>query len=410
MDKSSLSLNDTGRIYLDHNATTKPLSSVLERLPIWADQWGNPSSIHMSGRGPKNLIRDARTAMARLLDCHPLEIIFTSGGSESNNLVIKGFFEARLFEARPSEARAELTRNEYITTQVEHPSVKKSFEILQSRGATVHFLSVNREGRIDLAAYESLLSPRTALVSVMYANNETGSVFPIAQMAEMAHAVGAKFHTDAVQALGKLPVQLSKLKVDYATFASHKIYALKGSGVVFARKGERLVSQISGGRQERGRRAGTENVLSIAALGHVASLLAEENYLSSRAAIMCQLRDHFEQQILTRISGVQLTGAGVERLPNTSSLLIDGIDGESLLMNLDLEGVSVSTGAACSSGSPEPSPVLLAMGLSRFEAQRSLRVSLGWSTTRQEMNQFIDILQAVVERLRALRKPGESDV
>lgn len=400
MDKPSLSLNDTGRIYLDHNATTKPLSSVLEQLPIWANQWGNPSSIHYLSRGPKNLLREARAALSELLGCQPFELIFTSGGSESNNLVIKGFFEAQ----------TDLTRNEYITTQVEHPSVKKSFEILQTRGARVHFLSVNREGVIDLRQYRSLLSSRTALVSVMYANNETGSIFPIAQMAEMAQAAGAKFHTDAVQVLGKLPLRMSDLAVDFATFASHKIYALKGAGVVFARKGARLAQQISGGGQERGRRAGTENILSIAALGHVATLLTEKNYLISRSNLMRELRDDFEKKILERIHGVQITGAGAERLPNTSSLLIEGIDGESLLMNLDLEGVSVSTGAACSSGSPEPSPILLAMGLTRSEAQRSLRVSLGWDTTHSEISKFIDTLEVVVERLRILRKWGESHV
>ncbi len=393
MDKPSLSLNDTGRIYLDHNATTGPLPSVLEQLPRWAGQWGNPSSIHQSGRGPKLLLRNSRASIARLLGSHPLELIFTSGGSEANNLVIKGFFEAH----RTS------SRNEYITTEIEHPSVKKSFAQLREWGAVVHELQVSREGLVDLKKYHALLSEKTAFVSVMYANNETGSLLPIREMVEMAHAVGAKFHTDAVQVLGKLPIRFDDLKVDFATFASHKIYALKGAGVVYARRGERLKSLISGGGQERGRRAGTENIIPIAALGHVSELLLKEINLAEKSQAMRELRDHFEQELLARLPGVVRTGALVERLPNTSSLLIDDVDGESLLMNLDLEGVSASTGAACSSGSPEPSPVLLAMGLSRAEAQRSLRVSLGWFTTREEISRFTQILCAVVLRLRVLR-------
>lgn len=394
MIKPSLSLNDTGRIYLDHNATTEPLLSVRDNLHIWANQWGNPSSIHRSGRGPKNLLRDSRADVAKALGCSQLEIIFTSGGSESNNLVIKGFFESHLSGAR----------NEYITTQVEHPSVRKSFEYLQNRGAVVHYLPVDRGGRIDLQKYVELLSERTALVSVMYANNETGSVFNIKEMAKLAHENGAKFHTDAVQALGKIKIDLTDLGVDYASFAAHKLYALKGAGVVFARRGERLASQISGGGQERGRRAGTENLLAIAAMGHVCAQIAQPDFITAQSLKMQQLRELFEQSVMARIEGVQLTGAEVERLPNTSSLLIDGIDGESLLMNLDLEGVSVSTGAACSSGSPEPSPVLLAMGLTRAEAQRSLRVSLGWFTTQEQIEKFISILEMVVIRLRDLRK------
>lgn len=396
MENPSLSLKDTGRIYLDHNATTPPLRSVVENLPRWANQWGNPSSIHCSGRGPKALLRDSRAAVAKALNCHPLEIIFTSGGSESNNLVIKGFFESNVDPAR----------NEYITSQIEHPSVMKSFEFLQERGAIVHCVPVDREGRFDLDVFKKYLSEKTALVSIMMANNETGSLMPIKKLVKLTHAMGAKFHTDGVQALGKIPVDLQALGVDYASFASHKVYALKGAGVVYAKKGARLKSLIAGGAQERSRRAGTENILSIAALGHVAGLLTRE-FIADKYQ-MGRLRDDMEEQIQKRITGVKVTGAGVARLPNTSSLLIEGIDGESLLMNLDIEGVSVSTGAACSSGSPEPSPVLLAMGLSRNEAQRSLRLSLGWDTTAEEIERFLTILTNVIDRLRTFRRESES--
>lgn len=392
MKNPSLSLKDRGRIYLDHNATTPTLQSVVDHLVEWASEWGNPSSIHLSGRRPKTLLRDARSSVAKMLGCQPVEIIFTSGGSESNNFAIKGLYAL----CKNSN------RNEYITTQVEHPSVKNSFNQIEAQGAIVHRLSVNRNGEVDLASYKKLLSEKTAMVSVMYANNETGGVFPIKEMAALAHEVGAQFHTDGVQALGKVAVDVRNWGVDYASFAGHKIYSLKGTGILFSKKGKRLESLVAGGAQERGRRAGTENTLSIAALGHVAQILPE--CLVEKQTHMRALRDNMESQILEKISGVMLTGNGVERLPNTSSCLIEGIDGESLLMNLDIDGVSVSTGAACSSGSPEPSPVLLAMGLSRAEAQKSLRISLGWGTTQEEINKFIDILVVVVARLRSFHK------
>jgi cysteine desulfurase len=236
----------------------------------------------------------------------------------------------------------------------------------------------------------------------MAANNETGTLFPVREMAKMARNVGALFHADCVQLLGKCPVHVGELGVDFATFSGHKFYALKGAGVVYAKKGQRLVSLIAGGGQERGRRGGTENLLAIAAIGYMA-----EKFQSQIEATSCQmlaLRERLESKILKEIFGVHLTGADVERLPNTSSFVIDDVDGESLLINLDMAGVSVSTGAACSSGSPEPSPVLLAMGLKRFEAQSSLRISLGWDTTQAEVDQFLEILKNVVKRLRTLRE------
>ena len=396
MDNPSLSLKDTGRIYLDHNATTAPLLSVVSNLAGWASHWGNPSSIHKSGRVPKNILRETRQAVAQWVGASsPLEIIFTSSGSESNNYVIKGFFEHN----KDSE------RNEYITTRVEHPSVLKSFRELELRGARVHYLDVNREGHLSENQYKSILSEKTALVSVMLANNETGTIFPVKKMSELAREVGARFHTDAVQALGKISVNVHELGVDFATFVGHKVHALKGAGFVYSKKGGVLRPLISGGGQERGRRSGTENVLALASLGHVARELA--GYVSERGRRVGELRDFMEFEILRRLPGVKITGAEGSRLPNTSSLLIDDVDGESLLMSLDLRGVSVSTGAACSSGSMEPSHVLLAMGLSRVEAQKSLRVSLGMDTTSEELEKFLKILEEVVLRLRRLRE-GES--
>lgn len=388
---------ELSRIYLDHNATTAPSTLVRERVLEWLEAWGNPSSIHWAGRGPKALLRDARRNLSELLGCDALEIIFTSGGSESNNLAIKGVYQA-LKSQRIRQIGG--PRNRYLLSAVEHPSVTKPMLQLKSLGADVQVVPVNRQGQIDLEAYQSLLTQDTALVSVMYANNETGHVFPIQKMAEMAHQVGALFHCDGVQSLGKVAVNLKEWRVDLATFSGHKFYALKGVGLLYARRGLTLESLIAGGGQERGRRAGTENLLAIASFGAMASRNSE---VVIRSQQMEELRNHMEAEILKRISGVQLTGSENLRVANTSSMIIEGIDGETLLMNLDMRGFCVSTGAACSAGSPEPSPVLLAMGFSRREAQSSLRVSLGWETTREDVDLFIESLAQVVSRLRSFR-------
>jgi cysteine desulfurase len=397
------------RVYFDHNATTKPAEFLKEKVSQWLDQWGNPSSIHWAGRGPKALLRDSRRAVAQLLGCDPLEIVFTSGGSEANNLAIKGVFEAieaieaiesgRLTGSGPSE----VPRDHYLLSAVEHPSVTKAMQYLKSRGARVDVIPVNRDGQLDLEKYESLLGPRTALVSVMFANNETGHILPVAKVAKLAHKAGALVHCDGVQALGKARVDVRNWQVDLATFSGHKCYALKGCGVLYVRKGTRLQSLIHGGGQERGRRAGTENLLAIASFATMAEQMAKSEVLEAHLARMTELRDRLERMVGGRIGGVAVTGAAGPRIANTSSMVIEGVDGETLLMNLDMRGFCVSTGAACSSGSPEPSPVLLAMGLSRAEAQSSLRVSLGWHSTVNEVDHFVETLAAVVERLRSFR-------
>lgn len=380
-------------IYLDHNATTPVHPQVKLRVPEWLEAWGNPSSIHWAGRAPKALLRESRQNLARLLGVEALELIFTSGGSEANNLALKGVCGRDLLKAR----------DQVILSSVEHPSLMKAAESLRSQGFRVDTVPVDREGVLNLKTFQSLLSERTALVSVMLANNETGHIFPVREIAEMAHGVGALVHCDAVQGLGKIPVNLRELGVDLASLSGHKFYALKGCGILYARKGVNLQSLISGGGQERGRRAGTENILSIASLGFMATQAGE---VVAQAERLRALRDSMEQRILDAIPGVRITGALGPRLPGTSSLLIDGVDGETLLMNLDVRGFAVSTGAACSSGSPEPSPVLLAMGLTRAEAQSSLRLGLGWETTAEEVEVFIEALQAVVARLRSF-KHGE---
>jgi cysteine desulfurase len=391
MNFSTLRANN--RIYLDHNATTPLAERVRERVPGWLELWGNPSSIHHSGRGPKTVMRESRDHVARMLGANPLEVIFTSGGSESNNLAIKGVFES----FQKAELFGRERRNHYLISAVEHPSVMRTAEYLQERGAQVEYIPILRSGALDLEAYENLLSERTALVSVMYANNETGNVFPIRRLVELAHAKGALFHSDCVQALGKAELNLSELGVDLASFSGHKFYALKGSGVLYARRGIQIESLIHGGGQERHRRGGTENLLAAASLGAMCEL---KSLVAPKALEVGQMRDLLERRVLQEIEGVALTGAESPRLPNTSSMVIEGIDGETLLMNLDMRGFSVSTGAACSSGSPEPSPVLLAMGLTRAEAQSSLRVGLGWGTTAEEVEKFVETLKSVVAHLR----------
>jgi cysteine desulfurase len=388
--------------YFDHNATTPVSEDVIKEVPNFLQSWGNPSSIHWAGRQPKNILRDTRQSLAKNLVCSPLEIVFTSGGSESNNTIIKGLFD---FYQTNSFLKAELLgRKHYMCSEVEHPSVIKTMTYLKSLGASVDFIPVNREGEIDLEYYQKHLSAETALVSVMSANNETGTIFPIRKMAEMAHTQGALFHTDAVQVFGKIPVNLAELGVDFASFSGHKFYSIKGAGFFFVRKNTGFTPLIHGGGQERHRRGGTENVLGIACLGVMAEKLS---LVSHCAAEVKNLRDHMEKRILCEISGVRITAGEKARLPNTSSLVIQGVDGETLLMSLDIKGYAVSTGAACSSGSPEPSPVLLAMGLSRDEAQSSLRISLGWSNNLEQVDTFVETLKSVIVRLRAIQVESE---
>lgn len=376
-------------IYLDHNATTPIFPELKGKVREWLDFWGNPSSIHWAGRGPKAVLREARRNLADLLGVEPLELIFTSGGSESNNLAFNIL-----------DAHRGLGRDQVIISRVEHPSVAKTAEYWSTRGWKVDQVSIDRNGELNFEEFESLLSERTALVSIMTANNETGHIFPIQKIAELAHARGALVHTDAVQTLGKIAVNLHELGVDLASFSGHKFYSLKGTGLLYVRKGVSLTSLIHGGGQERGRRAGTENLLSIAALGFMASKKAD---IAAQGERIKKLRDHFEARVLSEIEGSHVTGAEGLRLPNTSSVILPGVDGETLLMNLDVRGFAVSTGAACSSGNPEPSPTLLAMGLSREEAQSSLRVSFGWENTTEDIDAFVEALKSVVERLRGFR-------
>jgi len=388
--------------YFDHNATTPLAPELYSLIPTWLSAWGNASSIHQPGREPKRYLREARQSLARLLGCDPLELVFTSGGSEANNLALKGLFES---------LRGQSARHQYLISSVEHPSIRRAAEALVNRGARVQVIPVRARGGVDLQWLEDHITDETALISVMLANNETGQIFALPEIVELAHRRGVLVHTDAVQALGKLPLNLHELGVDMASISGHKFYALKGVGALYIRRGLNLESLIHGGGQERHRRGGTENILSICSLGEMAKRAGE---IASRAQQVAQLREHFEARVIEEITGVKITAQGEPRLANTSSLVIAGVDGETLLMNLDMRGFAVSTGAACSSGSPEPSPVLLALGLSRQEAQSSLRVSLGWQNTKASVDAFVDVLVDVVRHLRSINRTendlGVSDV
>lgn len=377
------------KIYLDYNATTPLHPEISQKIPEALAAWGNPSSIHWAGRLAKTLIREARIALAQALGVSPLEIIFTSGGSEGNNTVLQSFFE----RTRNQE------RCELITTTVEHPSVLKMLEHFETLGAVVHRIPVDRQGQFDWQMLDAKLSEKTALVFVMMANNETGLLLPVKEIVERAHAVGAKVHTDAVQVYGKIPLNLEELGVDFASIAAHKFYAFKGAGALYIKKGNDLRSLIFGGGQERQRRGGTENTLGIWAMGLMAG---KQNEISDQAARIEGLRNKMEKQILAEIPGVQITHAKQERLPGTSNVVITGVDGDTLLMSLDVKGFAVSTGSACSSGNSQPSAGLQALGLSLSEAQSSLRISLGWPTTETEILSFVSALKLIVPRLRGL--------
>jgi len=338
-------------------------------------------------------MRQARQSLALFLGVDPLELVFTSGGSEANNLALKGVC---------TDPQSE--RRQILISAVEHPSLHQTAAHLARQGFDLDVIPVDRQGCLNLNGLKEKLSERTLLVSVQMANNETGHIFPLSEIAQLSHAVGALVHCDAVQALGKIPMHPRDLGIDMASFSGHKFYSLKGCGALYVRRGLKIESLIHGGGQERGRRAGTENVLAMASLGRMCDLFAHE--LKTQSEHLLELRDHLELRVLNEIPEVQVTGREGLRLPNTSHMVLTGVDGETLLMNLDVRGFAVSTGAACSSGSPEPSPVLLAMGLARSEAQSSLRVSLGWGNTRAEVDRFVDELKIIVNRLRSF-KHGE---
>ena len=384
------------RIYLDANATTPLLPEAVEAMrPFWSESFGNPSSAHQSGQRTRSAVEHARAAVARLLNATPKELVFTSGGTESDNLALTGVLQPYLDRKEPAHL---------ITTSIEHHAVLYAAESLERRGIEVTYLAPTREGVIDPAALEAALKPHTRLVSVMLANNETGAIQPVGKLARIAKAHGALVHTDAVQAAAKLTIDLSGefKNVDLLSLSGHKMYAPQGTGVLFVRKGVQLAPLFHGGPHERQRRAGTENVPGIVGLGRAAELAHEWLNSPAGANNLKALRDRLEQGLLATIPDAALNAAMAPRAPNTTNLRIAGIDAEALLIALDIQGVAASFGAACQSGATEPSHVLLAMGLSPGEARSSLRLSLSRLTTEEEIGRALEIIPAVVARLRSL--------
>ena len=378
------------RVYLDHNATTPVHPEVFEAMkPFFQNQFGNSSSIHWAGREVRKYVEEAREKVAELLHASPAEIIFTGCGTESDNMAIKGV----AYSWREKG-------NHIITTQVEHHAVLHTCQFMEKMGYEVTYLPVDNYGLIDLELLRRSIRPQTILVSIMFANNETGTIFPIKEIGEITRAKGVIFHTDAVQAVGKIPVDLQHLPVDILSLSGHKLNTPKGIGAQFIRRGLKLSPLIHGGGQEYGLRAGTENVPYIVGLGKACEIARRD--FNQRISHLQNLRDRLEQGIKARIPQVVLNGHPTQRLPNTLNMSFLDVEGESLLLNLDLEGIAVSSGSACTSGSVEPSHVLLAMGIPPEIAQSAIRFSLGWSNTEAEIDYVLEVLPRLVQRLRAI--------
>jgi cysteine desulfurase len=383
-------------VYFDYNATTPLSPEVIEAVTRSStDVFGNASSIHRVGQQAKAQLDDARSAVATLLGADPSEVVFTCGGTEADNFAIRG----------AAEALEPTGRRHLIATAIEHEAVLNTFRALARRGWRTTLLPVDPSGIVAPDRLREAITAETALVSVMHANNEIGTIQPIAALAAIAHAHGALMHTDAVQSAGKIPVDVRTLGVDLLSLSAHKFNGPKGAGTLWIKRGTRMQPTMTGGKHERNRRAGTENVPAIAGLG-VAARRADAK-LSAEGVRVAALRDRLETQILATVPGTAVNGARDARVPNTTNISFDRVEAESLLIALDLEGVAVSTGSACSSGTLEPSHVLKAMGLPPHRTQNSLRFSLGMFSTDAEVDYVAGILPRLVEKLRNLsRKVG----
>jgi cysteine desulfurase len=381
-------------IYLDHAATTPVDPRVLEAmLPYFTRSYGNPSSIYALGREARAAVDQARARIARVLNCQAREIVFTSGGTESDNLALKGVAFWHLLHGRGRHI---------VTTAFEHHAVLHSAEYLERFGFAVTYVRPDREGIVHPEAVAEALRPDTVLVSVMYANNEIGTIQPIREIARLCRERGITFHTDAVQAAGTLPLDVEELGVDLLSVSAHKFYGPKGVGFLYVRSGAPILWQQHGGAQESNRRAGTENVPGIVGMATALELAYEE--LEERNAHVRALRDRLVEGILGRIPDSRLNGHREQRLPNNVNVTFEGVDGETLLLNLDLHGIAASSGSACTTGSTEPSHVLLAIGLTPAQARGSIRLTLGKDNTAAEIERTLDVLEETVARLRALAR------
>jgi cysteine desulfurase len=375
------------RIYMDANATTPLLPEVVEAMrPFWIEEFGNASSIYQRGQHARAAVDGARESVARMLGCRAAQVVFTSGGTESDNLALFGVLKAG---------------DHLITSSIEHHAVLHAAQALAERGVEVTFLRCNAQGVVEVEALQAALRHNTRLVSVMLGNNETGAVQPVRELAAVAHAAGALFHTDAVQGAGKVPIDVAQLGCDLLSVAGHKMYAPQGTGVLFVRKNVRLEPMFFGGSHERQRRPGTENVPGIVGLGKAAEL-AQAWMADGGAERLAVLRDRLEQGILARVEEAGVNGGGVARTANTTNIYFDHVEAEALVIALDLKGLAVSGGSACQSGATEPSHVLTAMGLGEARARASVRFSLSRMTTEDEVNAVVEMVPGVVARLREL--------
>jgi cysteine desulfurase len=381
------------RIYLDHNATTPLLPAVIERMTVvLRDEFGNPSSVHHYGQQAKAAIDEARTDVANLIGAEPSEVLFTSGGTEADNIAIRG----------AAEALETTGRRHLVASAIEHEAVLNTLKALAKRGWRTTLLPVDQSGIVSAAALREALADDTAVVSVMHANNEIGTIQPVAELARAAHERGALFHTDAVQSAGKIAVDVKTLGVDMLSMSAHKFYGPKGVGALWIRRGLRVMPILTGGRQERSRRAGTENVSGIVGMGVAARIASGK--MAEEGRRLSALRDRLEAGILGAVPGTVVNGSIGARVPNTTNISFDRVEAESLLIALDLQGVAVSTGSACSSGTLEPSHVLKAMGFNAHRTQNSIRFSLGAANTEAEIDRVIGVLPGIVEKLRSLTR------
>ncbi len=380
---------ESGIVYLDHAATTPVRAEVLERMqPYFAEFFGNPSSIYSLGRKSMDAVDTAHETVARALNCRPTEVVFTGGGSEADNLAIKGI-------AYAPRRRG----NHIITSAVEHHAVLHTCQRLEQEGYTVTYLPVDAQGMVNPADVEAAITEQTTLVTIMYANNEVGTIQPIAEIGSICRALHVPFHSAAVQAGGLLDLDVAQLQVDLLTLSSHKFYGPKGVGILYLRQGMRVQPQVMGGSQERNRRAGTENVPGIVGAALALSLAREER--ESESARLTALRDQLIAGMLA-LPEVRVTGHPTQRMPGSASFTVAGVEGESLLLNLDLVNIAASSGSACSSGDIEPSHVLSAMGIAARQARGALRLTLGRSNTEGDITYTLQRMGEILPRLRAL--------
>lgn len=378
------------RIYLDYAATTPTHPEVVKAmLPYFNEVFGNPSSIYSYGQESKGAVEEARVKVADLIGARDEEIVFTSGGTEADNFAVKGV-------AYASEPKG----NHIITSSIEHHAVIETCQFLEKRGFRISYLPVDKQGMVNPVDVTKAITGKTVLISVMHASNEMGAIEPISEISKIAREAGVYFHTDAVQTVGHIPVNVNELGVDLLSMSAHKLYGPKGIGALYIRKGTKLTPFMHGGEQERRRRASTENVPGIVGFGKAVELTRQE--ITQEAQRLISLRDQLIKGLLEKVEDIHLNGHTLKRLPNNVNVSIDFIEGESIILNLDLEGICASTGSACSSSSLEPSHVLLAMGLSPEQAHGSLRFTLGKWTNEEDISRVLEVLPRVVAKLRAM--------